>query len=189
MADEKPKELSVEEIASMMASKEAVRQKLPQKITVGKHTYKVRQVSKTVEARLHRLELEAYFLSGQQKEAMSLRKAKKIQRKLDRLHAKTAAYYLLGNRALFIPGLFRLTWMRLMTRAEEHCARINDAGAANKNVNFSSANWDITKLRLALSMKPVGAGVRETLKRWESAEQQVEEDMQKKEGEDKSKAS
>lgn len=186
---DKPAELSIDEMKAMLQSKEEIMRQLPRRIAVGGSIYRVKQVSKWIEARIHRLELEAYALSGTQKDAMPLKKAQRISRKLDRLHAKTAAYYLLGNCALFVPFAFWLTWRWLMLRDEEHCAMINDAGAGNKNINFSSANWDITKLRLALSMKPVGDGVRHTLKRWESAEQQAMDDIQKKAEESKSAAS
>lgn len=168
----------------MLAAKEHIRQGLPRVISVDGNTYRVKQISKGVRARIHALELETYQLSGKQEEAMPLRKAKKIQRKLDRLHAKTAAYYLLGNKAVWMPWLYALTWRKLMRRSEEHTFQINNAAVNDEEVGFSSANWDITKLQLALSMRPIGDGVRQTLKRWESASQQVEEDATKKKEED-----
>lgn len=182
MAEEnnKPKELTEEEMTRMLQAEQQIQQKFPTEITVDGKKYKVKQISKGVGARITRLELEAYFLSGKQKDAKNLRQAKKIQKKLDVLHAKTAAYYLLGNKAVTQPWRYWRLWRKLMMRPEEHCARINDTGANNPNINFSSANWDITKIRLALSMRPIGDGVRETLKRWESASQQVKEDATKK---------
>lgn len=183
MAEEttKPKPLSDEELSRMLSAKEFIRQGLPRIISVDDKTYTVKQISMKVRERIHTLELEAYQLSGKQKEAMPLKKAKKIQRKLDTLHAKTAAYYLLGNKAIFMPWLFALTWRRLMMRPEEHTAQINNAAINDKEVGFSSANWDITKLQLALSMRPIGDGVRQTLKRWESAAEQAEEDATERE--------
>lgn len=180
MAEEKkPQPLSDEDLSRMLAAKEHIRQGLPRVIAVDGETYTVRQVSKGVRSRIHTLELEAYQLSGKQKESMPLRRAKKIQRKLDTLHAKTAAYYLLGNRAVWLPWLFALTWRKLMRRPEEHTFQINNAAVNDEEVGFSSANWDITKLQLALSMRPIGDGVRQTLKRWESASQQIQEDATK----------
>lgn len=186
MTDEKdkPQELTTDELNRMLAAKERVKHGFPRELTVDGKSYKVRQISKKVRERIHTLELEAYALSGKQQEAMPVRKARKIQRKLDRLHAKTAAYYLLGNRALFVPFLFALTWRRIMFRTEEHSSQINNAAVNDEELGFSSANWDITKLQLALSMRPIGEGVRQTLKRWESASQQVEEDATKKKEED-----
>lgn len=177
---EKPQELTQEELDRMVAAKEHIKHKFPRVIAVGGKTYKVRQIGQAVRARIHSLELEAYALSGRQKEAMPLRKAKKIQRKLDRLHAKTAAYYLLGNRALFVPGLFALTWRHLMLRYVEHTATINNAALNDEEVGFSFANWENTKHQLALSMKPIGDGVRQTLERWRAAEAQAAEDVTKK---------
>ena len=180
----KPHPLSDEELNRMLAAKEFIKQGLPRVISVDGKTYTVKQISKKVRAKIHTLELEAYQLSGQQKEAMPLRKAKKIQHKLDTLHAKTAAYYLLNNKAIFMPCLFALTWRRLMMRSEEHTLQINNAAVNDEEVGFSSANWDITKLQLALSMRPIGDGVRQTLKRWESAVEQADEDASPKKEED-----
>ena len=183
---EKPKELTDEELNRMAAAKEHIKHKFPRVITVEGKVYKVRQISTKVRERIHMLELEAYALSGTQKEAMPLRKAQKIQRKLDRLHAKTAAYYLLSNKALKMPFLFALTWRKLMMRSVEHTATINETALNDKEVGFSLANWENTKRQLALSMKPIGDGVRETLKRWRAAEAQAAEDAtKKKEGDSK----
>lgn len=176
----KPQELTDEELNKLIAAKERVKHKFPQVIAVDGKKYTVRQISKKVRERIHTLELEAYALSGKQKEAMPLRKAKKIQRKLDRLHAKTAAYYLLGNKALLVPFLFAVKWRKLMLRSEEHVATINNAALNDEEVGFYLANWENTKHQLALSMKPIGDGVRETLKRWRAAEAQVAEDATKK---------
>lgn len=177
---ERPRELTDEELDRMVAAKEHIKHHFPRVIAVGGKTYKVRQIGKQVRMKIHMLELEAYALSGRQKEAMPLRKAKKIQRKLDTLHAKTAAYYLLGNRALFVPFLFAVTWRRLMLRYEEHTAKINDTALNDEEVGFCLANWENTKHQLALSMRPIGDGVRETLKRWRAAEAQAAEDATKK---------
>ena len=177
---EKPQELTDEELDRMVAAEQHIEHHFPRVIAVGGKTYKVRQIGKRVRMKIHMLELEAYALSGKQKEQMPLRKAKKIQRKLDTLHAKTAAYYLLNNKALFVPFLFSLTWRRLMLRYEEHTATINNAALNDEEVGFSLANWENTKHQLALSMKPIGDGVRETLKRWKAAEAQAAEDATKK---------
>lgn len=171
-----PQELTEEQMLEMLTAKQSILDRLPTTISVEGKKYKVKQISKGIGARISQLELEAYALSGKQQNEMPLRKAKRIQKKLDRLHAKTAAYYLLGNKAALMPWLYWWTWRKLMMRDEEHCARINDTGAVNKNINFSFANWNITKHRLALSMNPIGEGVREMLKRKESASQQVDKD-------------
>lgn len=180
----KPQELTEEELSRLIAAKEYVKHKFPRIITVDGKKYAVKQVGKKVRERIHMLELEAYALSGKQKEEMPLKKAKKIQRKLDRLHAKTAAYYLLNNKALFVPFLFALTWRKLMLRYEEHTATINNTALNDEEVGFYLANWENTKHQLVLSMKPIGDGVRETLKRWRVAESQVVEDATKKKTQD-----
>lgn len=186
MADDReiPKELTAEELNRMIDAKEHIKHGFPRIISVDNKIYSVRQVSKKVREKIHTLELEAYALSGKQKEEMPLRKAKRIQRKLDALHAKTAAYYLLGNRALFVPFLFAFTWRKLMLRSEKHTLEINNTAVNDEEVGFSLANWENTKHQLALSMKPIGDGVRDMLKRWRAAESQVLEDATKKKEED-----
>lgn len=190
METDKPKELSFEEMEQMLQTQERIKQRFPREIDINGRKYKVRQIPKGIRKRIHALEAEAFALSERQKETMGVRKAKRIQRKLDTLHVKTAAYYLLGGKAMWIPGLHWFTWHWLMFRTEEEILMINDAAINDDEINFSSANWKITELQLALSMRPIGDGVRETLRRWESASQQVKEDVtQKKEGEGKSEAS
>lgn len=174
--------MSAEERARLVAAKEHVRRQLPRVVSAGGRLYAVRQVSKAVRARINALELEAFALSGRQKEPMPLKKAKAIQRKLDVLHAKTAAYYLLGNRALFFPPAFAFTWRRLMLRPEEVIAAINDAAVNDEEVGFYLANWENTKRQLALSMRPIGQGVELMLQRWEAAASQASRDATAKEG-------
>ncbi len=180
-----PRELTAEEIAKMAQIEEEILQAYPRRMVVDGVKYSVKQISKMVRARIRSLEIDAYFLSGKQKTATSAKQAKKIQRKLDVLHAKTAAYYLLNNKAIFMPWLFYWTWKKLMLRGEEHTAQINNAGVNRQEINFCSANWGVTELQLALSMKPIGDSVNQTLKRMESASQQVKEDATKKEEERK----
>lgn len=177
--NERPQELTSEDLDQLVSTKERIKQGFPKTIAIDGVAYTIKQVSKGVRARIHSLELEAYALSGKQKEEMPLNKAKKIQRKLDTLHAKTAAYYLLGNKAVFMPWLFSFTWRKLMMRSEEHTATINNEAFNDEEVGFSLANWENTKRQLALSMKPIGDGVKETLKRWRAAEAQVAEDVTK----------
>lgn len=71
----------------------------------------------------------------------------------------------------------------LDARYEEHTATINNTALNDEEVVFSLANWENTKHQLALSMKPIGDGVRQTLKRWEAAEAQLLEDATKKKAE------
>lgn len=183
--DTKPLDsLTDEELFAMMQAKKQIQEQWPKKINVNNQTYSVKQISKAVRRRIHHLELEAYLLSGKQKEAQSLKEAKKISDKLDRLHAKTAAYYLLNNKAIFMPWRFSITWRRIMMQPEEVSAQINMQAINQVEINFSLANWQNTEQQLALSMKPIGDGVKMTLKRMESGLQQVEEDATKKKEED-----
>lgn len=165
--DNRPKNLTDESLRMMLDAKERINRRLPREITIGGKKYKVRQISKAVRRRIHHLELEAFLLSGKQKEAQTIKEAKRVNDSLDRLHAKTAAYYLLGNMALWLPWIFSLTWRKIMRRPEEVSAQINAAAINQEEINFSLANWQITEQQLALSMKPIGEGVKQTLKRME----------------------
>lgn len=186
----KPQQLTEEELAILLNAKQQIKENWPKTIHISGRKYVIRQISKAVRRRIHNLELEAYLLSGKQKEATTLREAKGISNKLDRLHAKTAAYYLLNNKAIFMPWVFYLTWRKIMLQPEEVSAQINTEAINQLEINFSLANWQNTEQQLALSMKPIGDGVRQTLKRWESSLQQVEEDaIKKKEGDSLSEAS
>ena len=59
----------------------------------------------------------------------------------------------------------------------------------NKGVDFFLANWQITKVALALSTKLVGEGIKSYQERMESAESMLEEDATRKKAEDKSEVS
>ena len=177
---DRPKELSEETLKAMTEARLRIAEKWPREVTVDGERYAVKQISKAVRRRIHHLELEAFLLSGKQKEAQTLKEAKRISDTLDRLHAKTAAYYIMGNTALWNRLAFALKWRSLMRRTEETTAQINAAAINQDEINFSLANWQNTEQQLALSMKPVGEGVRQTLKRWEAAQEQIREDATKK---------
>lgn len=187
-ADNRPKELSEEDLRRILEAQQSIEERWPREVEINGKKYKVLQISKAVRRRIHHLELEAFLLSGRQKDAQTLKSAKKISDKLDKLHAKTAAYYLLGNKAIWIKPLFWLTWRKIMRQPEEVISQINAAAINQTEINFSLANWQITEQQLALSMKPIGESVKQTLKRWESGLQQVEEDATKKKAEDNTSA-
>ena len=77
-------------------------------VTVGRHKYKVRQVAQAVKQRIALLEQEAQIMEAKGKEGVPQKEGKKITKKLYSLHSKKAAYYLLGNWAIFCPWLWWL---------------------------------------------------------------------------------
>ena len=148
----------------------------PCTVVIGRREYKVRQVAQAVKEKIALLEQEAQVLEAKGKQGVSQKEAKKITRKLFSLHSKKAAYYLLGNWALFVPGLWWLKWHILQLRGNETTFRINEAGVVSADLGFSKANWDISKQERELYMRPVGDAARQTLERLESVMNMLEED-------------
>ena len=137
-------------------------------VTVGRRKYHVRQVAQAVKTRIMLLEQEAQVLDAKGKQGVPEKEARRLTKKLYSLHAKKAAYSLLGNWALFIPGLWWLKWHILQLRGNETTFKINEAGVVSADLGFSKANWDISKQERELYMRPVGEVARQQLERLES---------------------
>ena len=165
-----------ENIEKMIEGEQAIAHRAPCVVVVGARVYKVKQVSNAVRSRIADLEKEAYILEKQSKDGVPLRQARRVDRNVRRLHSKTAAYYLLNSKALFIPFLFAIKWRLLDLKDSEHTFRINEAGMNNKGLDFFLANWQITKAQLALSMRLVGDGINLYQERKESVENMLEKD-------------
>lgn len=137
-------------------------------VTVGRRKYHVRQVAQAVKTKIMLLEQEAQVLDAKGKQGVPEKEARRLTKKLYSLHSKKAAYYLLGNWALFIPGLWWLKWHILQLRGNETTFKINEAGVVSADLGFSKANWDISKQERELYMRPVGEVARQQLERLES---------------------
>lgn len=148
----------------------------PCTIEVQGRRFKVKQITQNVGLKISNLEKEVLVLEREAKGEITLKRAKQIEKKMYTLHSKTAAYYLLGNWASFVPFLWALTWRWLFRKTNEITFAINDAGSNNKDVNFFYANWQITKARLALSTMLVGNGIKQWQERMESSTNMLEED-------------
>lgn len=153
----------------MLAGEQEVQRGAPCSVAVQGRVYKVKQISNAVRRKISDLEKEVLILEKESKNEMTLKRAKKIDRKIRTLHSKTAAYYLLGNFALFVPFLWAIKWRLLDLKDSEVTFTINAMGANNKGVDFFLANWQITKAQLALSMRLVGDGIKQYQERMESA--------------------
>ena len=151
-------------------------QQAPCTIIAKGRKYKVRQVAQKVKLRIQDLELEAQFLEAKGKAGTSLKEAKKISHKLYTLHSKKAAYYLLGNWAIFCPWLWAIKWRLLQLRGEEVTFQINGAGAISEDLGFSKANWQLSKQERELYMRPVGEVAKQTQERLESVINMLETD-------------
>jgi hypothetical protein len=163
-------------IEDMFRGSEEIRTAAPNIVEVQGKKYKVRHISMKARCKIKNLESEALLLEREAKGEITLKRAKQINKKLYSLHSKTAAYYLLGNLAFFVPFLWSLTWRWLNTKPSEVTFGINNAGSSNDDVNFFFANWQITKVQLALSTKLVGEGIKQYQERMESVENMLETD-------------
>lgn len=157
-------------LEEMLEGEQLVQRGAPCSIAVQGRTYKVKQISNTVRRKISDLEKEVLVLEKESKTEITLKRAKRIDRKIRTLHSKTAAYYLLGNWALFVPFLWAIQWRLLDLKDSEVTFTINAMGANNKGVDFFLANWQITKAQLALSMRLVGEGIKQYQERMESAQ-------------------
>lgn len=169
----------------MIDKERRIRSGAPCIITVQGKTYKIKQISNAVRRRINDLEKETLILEKEGKGEITLKRAKKIDRKIRTLHSKTAAYYLLGNVAIFLPFMFAVMWRLLDLKDSEHTFRINEAGANNRGLDFFLANWQITKAQLALSMRLVGEGIKQYQERMESVENMLAQDALPKQKESK----
>ena len=148
----------------------------PTIVVVGKRRYRVRQVAQAVKERIALLEQEAQILEARGKNGVLQKEATEITKKLFSLHSKKAAYYLLGNWALFVPGLWAIKWRILQLRGNETTFKINEAGVVNADLGFSKANWDISKQERELYMRPVGEVAKQAQERLETVINMLETD-------------
>lgn len=152
-------------------------QQAPCVIVAGGRRYKVRQVAQAVKERIALLEQEAQILEKKGKEGVVDPKvAKKITKKLFSLHSKKAAYYLLGNWAIFLPFLWWIKWHILQLRGNEVTFKIIGAGAVSEDVGFFKANWQVSRQERELFMKPVGEVAKNAQERLESVINMLEMD-------------
>ena len=143
----------------------------------GRHKYKVRQVAQAVKRRIALLEQEAQILEARGKQGVPAKEGRKITNKLYSLHSKKAAYYLLGNWAIFCPPLWWIKWHILQLRGNEVTFKINEAGLVSADLGFFKANWDISKQERELYMRPVGEAAKDALERLESVMNMLDQDV------------
>lgn len=172
------------ETFDFIQQKQVIENQLPRKVFVGGKTYNVRQVSQKVRTKIDNLAKEAWFIEKKCKEEMTLKKAQRLNRRLRSTHARIAAYYILGNWALFVPFLYALTWRWLELKNSETMFAINNAGANDHDTTFFFGNWEIIKGVLAISTKAVGDGIKDFAEREASAESMLAEDALPKKEED-----
>lgn len=148
----------------------------PCTVYVGTKKYRVKQVAQEVKSKIALLELDAQYLEAKGKTGLPLKEARKVSNQLHSLHSKKAAYYLLGNWALFVPFLWAITWRILQLRGDETTFRIIEAGIGGSDLGFSKANWDTSRLLREHYMSPVGDAAQQAQERLESVLNMLETD-------------
>lgn len=148
----------------------------PCTVVVDGRKYRVRQVAQKVKEKIALLEIEAQILETKGKQGVGEKEGKEITKKLYRLHSKKAAYYLLGNWAIFFPWIWAIKWRILQLRGNETTFRINEAGVVSADLGFSKANWDFSKQERELYMKPVGEVAKQAQERLETVMNMLEMD-------------
>ena len=162
-------------LEDMVQGEHDVHKGAPCVVEVQGRSYRVRQISNTVRRKIADLEKEALVLEREAKKELTPKRAKQIDNSIRTLHSKTAAYYLLGNWALFVPFLWAFKWRLLDLKDSEVTFTINALGSNNRGVDFFLANWQITKAQLALSTRLVGEGIKQYQERMESAQDALTE--------------
>lgn len=146
-------------------------------VVVGGRKYHVRQVAQAVRTRIVLLEQEAHVLEEKGKSGVSQAEARKVTKMLYSLHSKKAAYYLLGNWAIFFPPVYWLVWHILQFRGNETTNKINEAGVVSGDLGFFKANWDSSRLERELYMRPVGEVAEQAQERLENVLNMIETDV------------
>lgn len=181
------------ELQDILAKTEAmIRLKESKSVEVGGKRYEVRQITNSVRGKIDELNQCVLRQEQRMKSAITVKEARRISRSMYSLHAKQAACYLLGEKIwlvrsafllMLFPYLDRITgvrywlkWHKLNHLPSEVTFRINEAGMHDDDMDFSLANWQITKAQLALSTRLIGEGMDEYRKRMESAKKQASED-------------
>ena len=168
-----------------LSGAEKVKARTPQVVVVGGKVYKIKQLRKFARAKIDKLNREAYWCEQKFKQPLSLKEANRVSRRINTLHAKTAAIYLLGLRAI-IPFVYAVRWRMLMLGYDDVLYTINSAGVSgDAQINFSSVSWDFTRVQLARSTNLIGEGLKELQERMVSARRQAEEDATKRKADDK----
>lgn len=178
------KEKSVEELSEeLLAGRELIDRRTKREVTVDGKTYTIRRIRKFARAKIDKLNREMYWSEQRAKQEITLREAKKISKKVNTLHAKTAAYYMLGLWAV-IPFVHAILWRWLMTKTDEVICAINTVGSNDPQVAFFLTDCKTTSGQLALSMNLVGQSVKQAQKRIMSATNMLDEDASPKKEED-----
>lgn len=147
--------------------------------------WKLNPITMRQAAKITNMDYDMLYWEREVEKGVSAKRAKSIMRKMRQVSAKTAAIYTIGRKYQWVPFLYAYRWRRIYRMTEDVSAVINTA-SVTQDKDFFSANSEVIKYRLALSMRGVGESVKEMLKRKESAESMLDEDaLPKKEEENK----
>ncbi len=146
-------------------------------VELGNKKYSIRAVSTEVVNKINDLRLEAFFWQKKREGALPLKTVRKADNKIRNMQSLTAAYYLLGNWALFVPFLlrFKAWWLRL--GSSEHIYAINQVGGNNPDQSFFLLGLRSASDQQKLFMSLLSKSEEESQKRSQSAEAMVQADL------------
>lgn len=122
------------------------------------------------------IDFDIMFWQRELKDCKSVRRAKRLHRKIRQAYAKKAAHKVLGKRLGLIPFAHAWVWRKIYRNSEAVSATINSTESIGENKVFYLANLGSSKQALALCMQQVGESVKELTQRMESAENMVRKD-------------
>lgn len=187
MADQQVQANAADE-AAMAAVGNGIVQGRASTVEIGGRKWKLRRISNAQAAKISGYAYEAQVLQAEQKkDGVTLRRMKRLNKRLRQIPAKIAARYVLGQWLCWIPFATALTWRRLWHTSEEASMAVNVTKTLRREEeSFFTANLEVISYQLALSMKQVGEVAKQWRERKESAESMLDEDaLPKKEEERK----
>lgn len=174
-------QMDVQEQMDMALQADEIKRHKANRISIQGKEYTLRPITNKIDAIIAGYAFDALRWERElHAENCSARRMKKLNYKIRQIPAKIAAYYKLGKLSHFIPGLWSYTWRKLFNKSEEISATINSVGATGENKDFFSANLEVLKYLLALSMRQVGESVKQKLEREESATAMLDKDASPK---------
>lgn len=184
MSKDNQNQISEDELIKLAMEGQSVVEGKP-KNTEQSLPWKLNPITMRQAAKITNMDYDMLYWEREVEKGVSAKRAKSIMRKMRQVSAKTAAIYTIGRKYQWVPFLYAYRWRRIYCMTEDVSAVINTA-SVTQDKDFFSANSEVIKYRLALSMRGVGESVKEMLKRKESAENMLDKDaLPKKEGESK----
>ena len=184
MEDEKLP-LDESSMLKLLSDAELARKKNFISVTIDGKKWKVRTTSQSQNEKMTSLDYDILFWQKGIKEAKTSKEAKRLNMKIRKAYAKKAAHKVLGMVLIWVPLLYSIMWRIIYHSSEKVSATINSTEVIGENKVFFLANLGTSKQALALSMSQVGEAIGQRIKRGESAENMVGQDVLAKKADSK----